>query len=71
MLCYAKLGMPFEKANIQLWLLKSTQKAYMDDPIEAAVKGRPKAQGLRVGNWISTLLSPIDSSKVPPPPVKD
>ena len=43
-------------------------KIYPDDPVEVAVKGGRKQSGLSVGNWISTLLSPIDASKVPPPP---
>lgn len=46
-------------------------KVYPDDPIEVATKNSPRAGGLSIGNWISTLLSPVDASKVPPPPVKD
>lgn len=46
-------------------------KVYPDDPIEVATKNAPRAQGLSIGNWISTLLSPVDASKVPPPPIKD
>jgi hypothetical protein len=46
-------------------------KVYPDDPIEVANKNAPRAQGLSIGNWINTLLSPIDASKVPPPPMKD
>lgn len=46
-------------------------KAYPDDPVEVVVKGPKKQGGLSVGNWISTLLSPVDASKVPPPPIKD
>ncbi|EEC42968.1 predicted protein [Phaeodactylum tricornutum CCAP 1055/1] len=46
-------------------------KVYPDDPIEVAVKGKPRPGGLSVGNWISTLLSPVDASKVPPPPIKE
>lgn len=46
-------------------------KVYPDDPVEVAKKGPAKQSGLSVGNWISTLLSPIDASKVPPPPVQD
>jgi hypothetical protein len=45
---------------------------YPDDPIEVAVKGgaSSKPQGLSIGNWISTLLSPVDTSGTssPPPP---
>ena len=44
-------------------------KVYPDDPIETAQKNGPRATGLSVGNWINTLLSPIDASKVPPPPI--
>lgn len=43
-------------------------KVYPDDPIEAAVKGKPKNSGFSIGNWISLLLSPVDASKVAPPP---
>lgn len=46
-------------------------KVYSDDPVEVAVKGSQKQGGLSVGNWISTLLSPVDASKVPPPPATD
>jgi Family of unknown function (DUF6523) len=46
-------------------------KVYPDDPVEVACKGAPRAQGMSVGNWISTLLSPIDASAVPPPPYKE
>lgn len=43
-------------------------KVYPDDPVEVAVKGRQKQSGLSIGNWISTLLSPVDASKMPRPP---
>lgn len=46
-------------------------KIYSDDPVEVATKSSAKQSGLSVGNWISTLLSPVDASKVPPPPIKD
>jgi len=46
-------------------------KVYPDDPVEVASKNAPRAQGLSVGNWISTLLSPVDASAVPPPPIKE
>jgi hypothetical protein len=46
-------------------------KIYSDDPVEVATKGSAKQSGLSIGNWISTLLSPVDASKVPPPPIKD
>lgn len=42
-------------------------KIYPDDPIEVAKKGTPKKAGISVGNWISTLLSPIDASQVKRP----
>jgi hypothetical protein len=42
-------------------------KVYPDDPIDVAVK-TTKVPGLSIGNWISTLLSPVDASKTPPPP---
>lgn len=46
-------------------------KVYPDDPVEVARKGAPKQSGISIGNWLSTLLSPIDASKVPPPPTKE
>lgn len=46
-------------------------KVYPDDPVEVATKGGPKSTGPSIGNWISTLLSPVDASKVPPPPIQD
>ena len=45
-------------------------KVYPDDPVEVASKNAPRAPGISVGNWISTLLSPVDASAGPPPPVK-
>lgn len=45
-------------------------KVYPDDPIEVAVKGKPRQGGLSVGNWISTLLSPIDASGVQKPNIQ-
>jgi len=42
-------------------------KIYPDDPIEIAKKGNPKLAGPSVGNWISNLLSPVDTSAVAPP----
>jgi len=45
-------------------------KIYPDDPIEVATKST-KVPGLSVGNWISNLLSPVDASKVPPPPTNE
>lgn len=41
-------------------------KVYPDDPVEVAVKGKPKESGISLGNWISTLLSPVDASSVKP-----
>ena len=46
-------------------------KVYPDDPVEVATKNAPRSQGLSVGNWISTLLSPVDASAVRPPPIKE
>ncbi len=43
-------------------------KVYPDDPVEVAMKGGTKKEGMSVGNWISNLLSPVDTSGVPPPP---
>ena len=42
-------------------------KVYPDDPIEVAVKKGPRPQGMSIGNWINTLLSPVDTSSVKPP----
>lgn len=40
-------------------------KVYPDDPIQVAVKdGSAAPKGLSLGNWISTLLSPVDASNV-------
>jgi len=38
-------------------------KIYPDDPVEVAMKNDPKSSGPSVGNWISNLLSPVDTSK--------
>jgi Family of unknown function (DUF6523) len=44
-------------------------KIYPDDPIEVAKRSGPKDTGFfSVGNWVRTLLSPVDTSRVPPPP---
>jgi hypothetical protein len=45
-------------------------KIYPDDPIDVAVKST-KVEGLSIGNWISTLLSPVDASKTTPPKSPD
>lgn len=43
-------------------------KIYPDDPVEVAIKGAGgTTDGPSIGNWISTLLSPIDNSQVKPP----
>ena len=39
-------------------------KIYPDDQIEVAVKSTSISSGPSIGNWISNLLSPIDSSNV-------
>jgi len=46
-------------------------KIYPDDPIEVAVKGTGQTAGPSLGNWISNLLSPVDSSAVPPPSIPE
>mmetsp|Transcript_15412 Transcript_15412/g.20076 ORF Transcript_15412/g.20076 Transcript_15412/m.20076 type:complete len:182 (-) Transcript_15412:139-684(-) len=38
-------------------------KVYPDDPVEVAMK-RDINSGPSVGNWISNLLSPVDTSKI-------
>ena len=45
-------------------------KIYPDDPVEVATKTGVRPSGFSFGNWINTLLSPIDASKVPPPPME-
>eukprot|EP00565_Helicotheca_tamesis_P006164 CAMPEP_0185723784 /NCGR_PEP_ID=MMETSP1171-20130828/509_1 /TAXON_ID=374046 /ORGANISM="Helicotheca tamensis, Strain CCMP826" /LENGTH=148 /DNA_ID=CAMNT_0028391537 /DNA_START=205 /DNA_END=651 /DNA_ORIENTATION=+ len=45
-------------------------KVYPDDPVEVASK-TGKSAGPSIGNWISNVLSPVDASKVPPPPMKE
>jgi hypothetical protein len=45
-------------------------KIYPDDPIDVAVKGSTGSKKEGFGNWISTLLSPIDTSGVQIPPDK-
>eukprot|EP00977_Amphora_coffeiformis_P008374 scaffold1893_cov220-Amphora_coffeaeformis.AAC.19 len=43
-------------------------KVYPDDPIEVAKKGASgKTEGPSIGNWISTLLSPVDAGASFPP----
>jgi Family of unknown function (DUF6523) len=42
-------------------------KVYPDDPIEVATKSSTRSSGMSVGNWISNLLSPIDTSGVQRP----
>lgn len=39
-------------------------KIYSDDPVEVATKGGRSKEGMSVGNWISNLLSPIDTSDI-------
>lgn len=47
-------------------------KIYPDDPIEVANLGAPlPTAGFSFGNWLSTLLSPVDTSGVPPPPIPE
>lgn len=47
-------------------------KIYPDDPVQVAMKGKGgKSDGPSIGNWISNLLSPVDASDVPPPPIPE
>ena len=46
-------------------------KVYPDDPVEVATKAGTRPSVFSIGNWVNTLLSPIDASKVPPPPIKE
>jgi hypothetical protein len=46
-------------------------KVYPDDPVQVAVKGKGASQGPSIGGWISNLLSPVDTSGVAPPPIKE
>eukprot|EP00560_Eucampia_antarctica_P008345 CAMPEP_0197826742 /NCGR_PEP_ID=MMETSP1437-20131217/3651_1 /TAXON_ID=49252 ORGANISM="Eucampia antarctica, Strain CCMP1452" /NCGR_SAMPLE_ID=MMETSP1437 /ASSEMBLY_ACC=CAM_ASM_001096 /LENGTH=147 /DNA_ID=CAMNT_0043427311 /DNA_START=173 /DNA_END=616 /DNA_ORIENTATION=- len=45
-------------------------KIFPDDPVEVVMKGGAPSSGPSVGNWISNLLSPLDASKVQPPPTE-
>ena len=38
-------------------------KVYPDDPVEVAMKTK-RSDGPSLGNWISNLLSPVDTSKI-------
>jgi Family of unknown function (DUF6523) len=42
-------------------------KIFPDDPVEVAMK-QTKVAGPSVGNWLSNLLSPVDTSGASPPP---
>ena len=43
-------------------------KVYPDDPIEVAKKNaNGKTEGPSIGNWLSTLLSPVDAGAAFPP----
>mmetsp|Transcript_22519 Transcript_22519/g.48773 ORF Transcript_22519/g.48773 Transcript_22519/m.48773 type:complete len:190 (-) Transcript_22519:118-687(-) len=47
-------------------------KIYPDDPVQVAMKGQGgQSDGPSFGNWISNLLSPVDASGVPPPPMPE
>ena len=47
-------------------------KVYPDDPIEVAAKRNgPRPTGFSVGNWINTLLSPVDASGTTTNPPKN
>jgi len=42
-------------------------KVFPDDPVEVAMK-QTKVAGPSFGNWLSNLLSPVDTSGTAPPP---
>merc|ERR1719296_755058 len=45
-------------------------KLFPDEPVQVASKGGTGGgDGPSFGNWISNLLSPVDASGVPPPPM--
>mmetsp|Transcript_5171 Transcript_5171/g.8212 ORF Transcript_5171/g.8212 Transcript_5171/m.8212 type:complete len:193 (-) Transcript_5171:158-736(-) len=48
-------------------------KVYPDDPVQVAMKGQGGGDKdtPSIGNWISNLLSPVDASGVPPPPMME
>lgn len=47
-------------------------KIYPDDPVQVAMKGKGgNRDGPSFGNWMSNLLSPVDTSGVAPPPMMD
>lgn len=41
-------------------------KVYPDDPVEVAMK-QTRVAGPSIGNWLSNLLSPVDTSGAKPP----
>jgi hypothetical protein len=43
-------------------------KIYPDEPVEVATKPGAKSSGPSLGNWVSNLLSPVDTSKPKTPP---
>ena len=46
----------------------SNLKIYPDDPVDVASKLGARPTGFSFGNWVNTLLSPVDASQVTPPP---
>lgn len=46
----------------------SNLKIYPDDPVEVAVNRGARPSGFSFGNWVNSLLSPVDTaqSKIPP-----
>jgi len=55
---------PKLKGNEQEFEFGFNLKIYPDDQIEVAVKNSSTSSGPSIGNWISNLLSPVDSSNV-------
>jgi hypothetical protein len=47
----------------------SNLKIYPDDPVDVATKLGARPTGFSFGNWVNTLLSPVDASNVTPPPM--
>ena len=42
-------------------------KIFPDDEVEVAMKNKPREEGMTIGNWLSTLFSPVDASQAKPP----
>lgn len=59
---------PKLKGSEQEFEYGSNLKIYPDDPVEVAANRGARPQGFSFGNWMNSLLSPVDTSdsKIPP-----